>query len=136
MGPSIFSTHSISAKTLRTKQHSTLTRQNEILLHITKLQFELQSATCWPGPQTPPTRSASVCSLLCATEAAQLYSCCILNHRGGGSPRKPLPLCFEQTPPSRPRHKKQRKDLTTLMTLCTYGWRRFKGYHKVQMYII
>lgn len=63
------------------------------------------------------------------SEAGQLYSYCILNYQDSGSHGTLVFL----------------RDLLVLytkririqsITLCTYGLRHFKGYHKVQMYII
>lgn len=64
------------------------------------------------------------------SEAGQLYSYCILNYQDSGFYRtlvflRDLFVLFT----------KRMKRIQSI-TLCTYGLRHLKGYHKVQMYII
>lgn len=63
------------------------------------------------------------------SEASQLYSC-ILNYPDSGFHRT---LVFLRD--FLVLYTKRIKRIQSI-TLCTYGLRHFKGYHKVQMYII
>jgi len=74
--------------------------------------------------------SASSHGIRTTSKAGQLYSYCILNYQDSGFYRtlvflRDLLVLFS----------KRMKRIQSI-TLCTYGLKHFKGYNKVQMYII